>query len=161
MSTTPSHQQQSCPCGPILSSRAPRNNPESEGGGGARTTPPPTPPPTPHNAGPAHTVWRHATAPRPPLQAAHLDGAPTVGELPLEELKVDEPATPQAGTSPRLGLSGLESTLRIRFGDLDQLELGELIGRGGGFQIFILPLIKSGDLDQLELGQLIGRGGGW
>ncbi len=48
-------------------------------------------------------------------------------------MKVEPPSTssqPSSSGSPRV-ISGLENTLRVRFGDIDQIELGELIGRGG------------------------------
>ncbi len=51
-------------------------------------------------------------------------------ESPLGEVKVASPSSDSQQSWPSAA-SGLESTLRIRFGDLDQIELGELIGRGG------------------------------
>ncbi len=64
-------------------------------------------------------------------------------ELPLAVVKVSSGAASQqqeqenlhqgpSSASPRQ-MSGLASALRIRFGDLDQIELGELIGKGGTF----------------------------
>lgn len=64
-------------------------------------------------------------------------------DFPLATVTVDPPAAPPPALPPPSDMlrassqgssnlaHGVASTLRIRFGDLEQIELGELIGRGG------------------------------
>ena len=79
----------------------------------------------------------------------HPKASTDFGEVPLQDIKMEDkdsphdstfgqPHTPPQATalvsagSPAAHLHGLSSTLRVRFGDLDQsVELGELIGKGG------------------------------
>lgn len=69
------------------------------------------------------------------LAAAHLQeppgGAPAATELPLLPLAEFEVKRPSPSSQPRSPLTGLENALRVRFGNLDEIELGDLIGKGG------------------------------